>query len=1364
MNHPRPPTFDPALTEFLPEWLARQRWYAGKGHTPALTWLAGLRWQDAGGQVEVETHLVLDSAGEEPVLYHVPLTYRSAPLPEHQAGRRALVTTAEDAELGTRWIYDACYDPVYVQALLDSITGTGALPDLRSGTDPQTGAELEGGVDSQSGADLEGADGAAVRPEPAPTARRVTVRSSRVLRGEQSNTSIVVNSEAPAGDSDALAPSPGGAGPGAGREADAHPEKVIIKVFRVLRPGTNPDVHVASALAAGGSGLVPAPVGALWASWLPASGGHLAFASEFLPGGTDGWVLALQSASGNTDFTAQALALGEVTAHLHQQLREVFDDHDSQAEEARAGLIADVRARFGAASADVPELGRYAGALEQVIAAARAESDWPPVQRVHGDYHLGQLLHTPDRGWVVLDFEGEPLRPIDQRSAPSFALRDVAGMLRSFDYAAGSVAAQEVDAPSPAADPPPSGITPSGTTPSGITPSGMPPSDAALSDRPSDAASDPPGDRSAWARATRAAFLEGYARAGGAVTSSGPGTGARPGSHQALLRLLEIDKACYEASYEARNRPDWVHIPVSAIRSLFEEYTVTTPDPDTPDVPSAEPSSDPSPEPSREVPTEPVEAAPLPVDAATLATIARGEHYSPHDVLGAHLHDGVVTFRTLRQLAQRVRIVTSEQTLEARHEQDGIWVATMAGTQVPDYRVEVNYDGKASVVDDPYRFWPTLGQVDLHLIAEGRHERLWEALGAHVRAFPGELGTVRGTSFAVWAPNAEAVRVVGEFNAWDGTAHAMRALGSTGVWELFIPGVGTNSTYKFEIRSGGTWRTKADPMARATEHPPATASVVTDTHYVWGDGQWMSERAQRDPHTGPMSTYEVHLGSWRPGLGYRDLADQLVEYVTWMGFTHVQFMPVAEHPFGGSWGYQVTSYYAPSARFGSPDEFRYLVDSLHQAGIGVLVDWVPAHFPKDDFALARFDGTALYEDPDPLRGEQLDWGTFVFNFGRNEVRNFLVANALYWLREFHIDGLRVDAVASMLYLDYSRDPGQWRPNVRGGRENLEAIQFLQEANATAYRTAPGIVMIAEESTAWPGVTAATEHGGLGFGLKWNMGWMNDTLRYLSEEPINRRYHHGELTFSLVYAFSEQYVLPLSHDEVVHGKGSLLRKMPGDRWNQLAGVRALLAYQWSHPGKKLLFMGSEFAQEAEWSEAGSLDWAQGDSPGHAGVRLALRRLNEVYREHPALWADDFSHAGFEWLEANDGDRNVIAYLRKAPPAATDAADDDASPRRQTAGITAANDDGASPRGQAAAPEVVAVVINFAGAPHEDYRIGLPHGGEWDEVFNSDAEEYGGSGVGNLGRVRAEEVPWRGQRYSVTLRVPPLGAVFLVPART
>jgi 1,4-alpha-glucan branching enzyme len=724
-----------------------------------------------------------------------------------------------------------------------------------------------------------------------------------------------------------------------------------------------------------------------------------------------------------------------------------------------------------------------------------------------------------------------------------------------------------------------------------------------------------------------------------------------------------------------------------------------------------------------------------PVNRHELERLIVGTHHNPHAVLGPHPHDGRVTVRTLKPLADHVVLESADGSrTELRHEFEGVWVGVLPTAEVPDYRIRVAYkDGIVHVHDDPYRFLPTLGEVDLHLIGEGRHEQLWNVLGAHVRDYDGPMGPVHGTSFAVWAPNARAVRIVGDFNRWDGSVHPMRSLGSTGVWELFVPDVAEGNRYKFEILgSDGSRRTKADPMARATEKPPATASMVTSTAYEWLDGDWMTTRAASNPHNGPMSVYEVHLGSWRQGESYRDLAEHLVNYVKDLGFTHIELMPVMEHPYGPSWGYQVTSYYAPTSRFGSPDDFRYLVDALHRNGIGVLLDWVPAHFPKDVFALARFDGQALYEHPDTRRGNQPDWGTLVFDFGRPQVRNFLVANAVYWLEEFHIDGLRVDAVASMLYLDYSREEGEWVPNVYGGRENLEAVQLLQETNATVYRRVPGAVTIAEESTSWPGVTRPTHLGGLGFGLKWNMGWMHDSLDYVSREPVHRQFHHHQVTFSMVYAWSENFVLPVSHDEVVHGKGSLLRKMPGDRWQQLANVRAYLAYQWSHPGKQLIFMGSEFAQEGEWADGRSLDWWLLDQPAHYGVHALVKDLNSVYRSHPAMWELDHVAEGFQWIDANDAAGNTFSFLRFGPT----------------------GPDGVQP--------TLASITNFSGGPHYAYRLGLPHPGQWSEILNTDAEAYGGSGVGNLGSVQAEPVPWHGQPYSALLTVPPLGAVWLEPA--
>ncbi len=790
--------------------------------------------------------------------------------------------------------------------------------------------------------------------------------------------------------------------------------------------------------------------------------------------------------------------------------------------------------------------------------------------------------------------------------------------------------------------------------------------------------------------------------------------------------------------------------------------------------------------------------------------IVAGHHHDPHSVLGAHPGPDGITVRALRPLAATVTVVTADGSrYPMRHVHEGVFEAVLPPGDVPDYRLAVSYtspdaqgaadgtgaadgadagDGAGAAVgghetltDDPYRYLPMLGEIDLHLISEGRHEQLWQVLGAHLRTLPAGgpdggtpapahaaapqanagaaaaqagatqrqpfgindharpgFGPVTGVSFAVWAPNARGVRVVADFNHWDGRGHPMRSLGSSGVWELFAPGAEAGMRYKYQICGpDGTWRVKADPMAQAAEKPPATASVIYASEHTWGDSDWLAARAGRNPVREPMTVYEVHLGSWRPGLSYRDLARELTEYVTGMGFTHVELLPVAEHPFGGSWGYQVSSYYAPTARFGRPDDFRYLVDQLHQAGIGVFADWVPAPFPRDDWALARFDGTPLYEDPDPRRGEHPDWGTYVFNFGRREVRNFLVANALYWLEEFHIDGLRVDAVASMLYLDYSREPGQWTPNVYGGRENLEAISFLQEANATAYRTAPGITMIAEESTAWPGVTRPVHLGGLGFGFKWNMGWMHDTLAYLSHDPVFRHYHHNELTFSLIYAFSENFVLPLSHDEVVHGKGSLLGKMPGDDWRRFAGLRALLAYMWAHPGKKLLFMGSEFGQGAEWSEQNGLDWWVLDDDYHHGVQQLVRDLNQAYAAAPALWQQDSVPEGFAWIDANDAGGNTVSFLRLAQPAG-------------------------QPAGQPAeGGTVIACIANFSAVPHGNYRIGLPHAGRWREVINTDAPVYGGSGVGNLGVVEAVPEPWHGKPASATLTVPPLGVLWLAP---
>ncbi|MEU6511442.1 1,4-alpha-glucan branching enzyme [Streptomyces sp. NPDC046942] len=718
------------------------------------------------------------------------------------------------------------------------------------------------------------------------------------------------------------------------------------------------------------------------------------------------------------------------------------------------------------------------------------------------------------------------------------------------------------------------------------------------------------------------------------------------------------------------------------------------------------------------------------LDAGDRARLLHGTHHDPHAVLGAHRVPGGVVFRAFRPYARSVTVVTGELRAGLHDDGDGFFSGLLPLDQVPGYRLLVAYEGAVQDTEDAYRFLPTLGELDLHLIGEGRHEQLWRALGAHVVEHQG----VSGTRFAVWAPDARGVRLAGGFNFWDGTGHPMRSLGSSGVWELFVPGIGEGELYKFEItRPDGSRTLRADPLARRTEAPPATASIVTASHHVWADGEWMARRGDTPVHEAPFSVYEVHLPSWRPGLTYRQLAEQLPAYVTETGFTHVELMPVAEHPFGGSWGYQVTGFYAPTARLGTPDDFRYLVDRLHQAGIGVLMDWVPAHFPRDDWALAEFDGRPLYEHHDPLRAAHPDWGTLEFDFGRREVRNFLVANAVYWCEEFHIDGLRVDAVASMLYLDYSREPGQWTPNEHGGRENLDAVAFLQEMNATVYRRCPGVVTIAEESTAWDGVTRATDTGGLGFGLKWNMGWMHDSLAYLAHEPVHRKYHHHEMTFSMVYAYSENYVLPISHDEVVHGKRSLVSKMPGDWWQQRANHRAYLGFMWAHPGKQLLFMGQEFAQGAEWSEAHGPDWwlldpSYGAAADHRGVRDLVRDLNTLYRATPALWQRDTDPAGFRWVTGDAADDNVFAFLRF---------DADGTP--------------------------LLAVSHFSPVVREDYRLGVPEDvPAWVEVLDTDAARYGGSGAARPDVVKPEPQGLHGHPTSIRLTLPPLATVWLRPA--
>ena len=706
-------------------------------------------------------------------------------------------------------------------------------------------------------------------------------------------------------------------------------------------------------------------------------------------------------------------------------------------------------------------------------------------------------------------------------------------------------------------------------------------------------------------------------------------------------------------------------------------------------------------------------------------------HNAPHDIYGWHPHGDGSIIRARFIGAERVELLIHNASQPMQPLGDDIWATTLDDTHTPDYRYRITYPGAAPIiVADAYNFLPTLGSLDIHLINEGRHERLWDVLGANVRTYETTLGVVTGTSFAVWAPNATGVAVIGDFCSWNPSQYPMRSLGVSGVWEIFIPGIGDGDAYKFAIHTAdGTRIDKADPLAKRTLTPPETVSVVAKpSEFEWSDHDWIAARAGQDPTNSAMSIYECHIGSWKQGATYATLTDELVPYLVENGYTHVEFLPVAEHPFGGSWGYQVTGYYAPTARWGSPDDFRRLVDTLHANGIGVIVDWVPAHFPKDDFALARFDGTPLYEHPDWRRGEQRDWGTYVFNFGRREVRNFLVANALYWFEEFHLDGIRVDAVASMLYLDYSREPGEWLPNQHGGREHWEAVQFLQEMNATVHREHPGVLTIAEESTAWPGVTAQTDADGLGFSMKWNMGWMNDTLEYFSLDPVHRSHHHNEITFSLVYAFSERYVLPFSHDEVVHGKGSLWQRMPGDDWNKAAGLRALYGYMYSHPGKPLMFMGCEWGQTTEWDEAHSINWDDLHRDYHAGIKRLVRDLNLVYRDTPALYSQDNTPMGFQWIKGDDASNNVLAYVRWGV---------DATP--------------------------VLAVINLSGVSLPSYRLGLPEAGAWDMLINTDESVYGGAGNELPRTVYTEPTEWDRFDQSIELHIPAMSVQYYVLRR-
>ena len=739
-------------------------------------------------------------------------------------------------------------------------------------------------------------------------------------------------------------------------------------------------------------------------------------------------------------------------------------------------------------------------------------------------------------------------------------------------------------------------------------------------------------------------------------------------------------------------------------------------------------------------PKGPLVPVPTTADPKAIAAVAGGYHGAPFDILGLHSDPnrqppGLVV-RAFQPQAAEVAVKRGEATVPMKPvHAGGVFEALFPDeTEFFRYQLEITLpDGQTYVTEDPYRFPPVLTEFDLYLFGEGNHYRLYDKLGAHLIEHDG----ASGVAFAVWAPNAERVSVIGEFNQWDGRRHPMRPRGAVGLWEIFIPGLTQGTLYKFEIKTRyqGYVAVKADPFGFAAELRPKTASVVWDlSRYQWHDAEWLADRAQRQALAAPLSVYEVHLGSWKraldPTLGrrwltYRELADELVPYAKEMGYTHLELMPVTEHPFDGSWGYQTIGYYAPTARFGTPDDFRDFVDRAHQAGLGVIMDWVPAHFPKDSAGLSFFDGTHLYEHADPRRGEHREWGTLIFNFGRNEVRAFLLSNALFWLDRYHIDGLRVDAVASMLYLDYSRKPGEWIPNQYGGRENLEAVAFIKRFNELVHEQYPSALTFAEESTAWPMVSRPAYLGGLGFDLKWNMGWMHDMLEYMTKDPVHRRYHHNELTFSLIYAFTENFLLPFSHDEVVYGKRSMLNKMPGDYWQKFANLRALYGYMYAHPGKKMLFMGSEFGQWNEWNYETELDWVLLEYDSHRQLRDYVQALNRLYASQPALYQVDFDSNGFQWIDFRDVDHSIVSFFRRAK-------DPD---------------------------DVVVVVANFTPVPREGYRVGVPAPGFYCELLNSDSSLYGGSNLGNAGGVPSEPTPWQGQPHSIMLTIPPLAVMFL-----
>jgi 1,4-alpha-glucan branching enzyme len=1192
------------LEATLPRYLAGQRWFGGKARRIArVELLDAVPAGDAGAARIALVRVQYEDVAPE--VYALPLAFAAGPHAEElERASPGDVVARLDAGGTAGLLHAADRDAAFARAVLDAIARGRAVAG-------RAGELVAWPTRAFSGhaAELEG-----LAPVP--------------LRGEQSNTSIRFG------------------------------ERAVLKLFRRTDAGPNPELELGAYLTdTARFPNAPPVLGGL--EYRPRSGGPYALAllQGFVENEGDAWTFTLARlaellaraaerrppelpAEGLEELAARAppaelaelarssldaaALLGRRTAELHLALAahpeleafrpEAFSPDDRRAlhDEVRSvvdGGLALLRARRATLPAGTrvradAVLGSV-GVLDARLRRALARPLTGPRIRTHGDYHLGQVLWT-GRDFVIIDFEGEPARPLAARRAKASPLRDVAGMIRSFHYAAHQGLATFAAAPRDAAA-------------------------AARAER--------------WARAWYLWVAAAYLRAYVGAARAGEILPADPDEVRDVLDLHLVEKAVYELAYELNNRPDWVELPLQGIVDLVGG------DPRAP---------------------------------ATLETTmpTKGSPEAP---------------RAATREADRPKAAVAEEATQAAR-----------GVVLPG--------GGPS-------------DADLHLWNEGTNHRAYRTMGAHPTAVDG----VEGTSFAVWAPNAERVSVIGDFNGWDKDRHPLRPLGSSGVWQGFVPGVKRGAVYKYHLRSRerGFTVDKTDPFAFMQEAAPGTQSIVWDLSYEWGDGAWMRTRHARNALASPISIYEVHLGSWRRvpeegdrPLGYREIAPLLADYAVEMGFTHVELLPIAEHPFYGSWGYQTTGYFAPTSRYGTPQDLMFLVDTLHQRGVGVILDWVPSHFPTDEHGLAYFDGTHLFEHADRRQGHHPDWDSFIFNYGRNEVRSFLLSSALLWLDAYHVDALRVDAVASMLYLDYSRKPGEWIPNRHGGRENLEAIAFLRRMNEVVYAEHPDVQTIAEESTSWPMVSRPIYVGGLGFGMKWDMGWMHDTLSYMAQDPVFRKFHHNELTFRIMYAFSENFVLPLSHDEVVHGKRSLLDKMPGEDRERFANLRLLLGSMWAQPGKKLLFMGGELAQGREWSHERSLDWHLLGLERHAGVQRWVRDLNRVLRENPALHVNDFDPSGFEWVDCTDAESSVISLLRKGRPGD---------------------------------PEIL-VVLNFTPIPRQSYRIGVPRPGFWREILNGDAQHYGGSGWGNLGGQEAAPVGAHGRLYSLALTLPPLSALF------